>query len=44
MVGVWEYNHRAIAFYTKWGFQKFSQHLFVVGNDPQTDWMMKKEL
>jgi ribosomal protein S18 acetylase RimI-like enzyme len=43
-LGVWEHNHRAIAFYTKWGFQKFSQHIFVVGNDPQTDWMMKKEL
>ena len=43
-LGVWEHNQRAIAFYTRWGFQKFSEHVFVVGNDPQTDWMMKKVL
>jgi len=43
-LGVWEHNQRAIAFYTKWGFRKFSEHLFVVGNDPQTDWLMQKEL
>lgn len=43
-LGVWEHNQRAIDFYTKWGFQKFSEHIFVVGNDPQTDWLMKKEL
>lgn len=43
-LGVWEHNKRAIDFYTKWGFQKFSEHIFVVGDDPQTDWMMKKEL
>lgn len=43
-LGVWEHNQRAIAFYTKWGFHKFSDHVFVVGDDPQTDWLMKKEL
>jgi ribosomal protein S18 acetylase RimI-like enzyme len=43
-LGVWEHNQRAIVFYTKWGFRKFGEHLFVVGNDPQTDWLMKKEL
>jgi ribosomal protein S18 acetylase RimI-like enzyme len=43
-LGVWEHNQRAISFYTKWGFERFSEHTFVVGNDPQTDWMMKKAL
>ncbi|AXY73836.1 GNAT family N-acetyltransferase [Paraflavitalea soli] len=43
-LGVWEHNQRAISFYTKWGFRKFSDHIFVVGNDPQTDWLMQKEL
>lgn len=43
-LGVWEHNQRAIAFYTKWGFSKFGEHVFVVGDDPQTDWLMKKEL
>jgi diamine N-acetyltransferase len=43
-LGVWEKNHRAIDFYTKWGFVKFSDHPFVLGDDIQTDWLMKKEL
>ncbi len=43
-LGVWEHNQRAIAFYTRWGFRKFSEHVFVLGNDPQTDWLMQKEL
>lgn len=43
-LGVWELNQRAIDFYTKWGFEKFGSHVFVVGNDPQTDWLMKKVL
>lgn len=43
-LGVWEKNRRAIGFYCKWGFEKFGTHLFVLGNDPQTDWLMKKEL
>lgn len=43
-LGVWEHNHRAIAFYTKWGFEQFGEHIFLVGNDPQTDWWMRKKL
>lgn len=43
-LGVWEKNQRAIDFYSKWGFEKFGTHLFILGNDPQTDWLMKKEL
>ena len=42
--GVWEENHRAIAFYRKWGFEKFDEHVFFVGLDAQTDWWMKKRL
>jgi diamine N-acetyltransferase len=43
-LGVWEYNQRAIDFYTKWGFEKFSTHVFMLGTDTQTDWLMKKSL
>jgi ribosomal protein S18 acetylase RimI-like enzyme len=43
-LGVWEHNDRAIAFYTKWGFEKFGEHPFVLGSDEQTDWWMKKKL
>jgi diamine N-acetyltransferase len=40
-LGVWEHNQRAIDFYVKWGFEKFSSHAFVLGRDVQTDWLMK---
>ncbi|HEY4148683.1 MAG TPA: GNAT family N-acetyltransferase [Chitinophagaceae bacterium] len=40
-LGVWEHNQRAIDFYIKWGFEKFSSHAFVLGRDVQTDWLMK---
>ena len=40
-LGVWEHNQRAIDFYTKFGFSKFSEHDFVLGNDVQRDWLMK---
>lgn len=43
-LGVWEHNDRAIEFYEKWGFEKFGQHLFMLGNDPQTDLLMKKHI
>lgn len=41
-LGVWEKNQVAIDFYIKWGFEKFGSHVFQLGNDPQTDWLMKK--
>lgn len=41
-LGVWEHNTRALAFYEKWGFQKFGHHTFMLGNDAQTDLLMKK--
>jgi ribosomal protein S18 acetylase RimI-like enzyme len=43
-LGVWERNHRAIAFYTTWGFEKFDECDFLLGDDQQRDWLMKKHL
>ncbi len=41
-LGVWEHNQRAIDFYKRWGFEKFDEHDFILGNDVQKDWLMKK--
>jgi ribosomal protein S18 acetylase RimI-like enzyme len=43
-LGVWEENKRALQFYTKNGFVEFNQHVFVLGDEAQTDIMMKLEL
>jgi GNAT superfamily N-acetyltransferase len=43
-LGVWEYNPRAEAFYTKYGFRVVGKHIFQYGSDPQTDRLMQKEL
>ena len=43
-LGVWEKNERAIAFYKRWGFERFHEHQFLLGTDLQTDWLMKKPL
>lgn len=43
-LGVWEENKRALQFYTKNGFVEFDQHIFVLGNEAQTDIMMKLAL
>ncbi|MGF6847852.1 ribosomal protein S18 acetylase RimI-like enzyme [Chitinophaga sp. W3I9] len=43
-LGVWEENQRAISFYTKNGFVAFDKHIFKLGDDEQTDIMMKKIL
>ena len=40
-LGVWEENPRAIAFYKKNGFLEFDKHIFKLGDDEQTDIMMK---
>jgi ribosomal protein S18 acetylase RimI-like enzyme len=40
-LGVWEENPRAIRFYQKNGFVAFDKHIFKLGNDEQTDIMMK---
>jgi diamine N-acetyltransferase len=43
-LGVWEHNHRAISFYNDWQFEKFDNHAFKLGNDIQTDILMKRNL
>ncbi len=43
-LGVWEENPRAIHFYKKNGFVEFDKHIFKLGNDEQTDIMMKLQL
>ncbi|SKB37900.1 GNAT family N-acetyltransferase [Maribacter arcticus] len=43
-LGVWEQNPRAIRFYEKNGFVSFDKHIFKLGDDKQTDIMMKLEL
>jgi len=43
-LGVWEKNPRAINFYKKNGFVEFDKHIFKLGDDEQTDIMMKLQL
>ncbi len=43
-LGVWEKNPRAIRFYEKQGFVEFDQHIFQLGEDAQTDILMKLNL
>jgi ribosomal protein S18 acetylase RimI-like enzyme len=42
-LGVWEHNHNAFKFYENHGFKKFGTHPYMLGNDKQTDWLMKFE-
>lgn len=43
-LGVWEKNPRALRFYEKNGFVKFDKHIFILGDDEQTDIMMKLQM
>lgn len=43
-LGVWENNHRAINFYKKNGFVPFDTHVFMLGEEAQTDYMMRLDL
>ncbi|RZK11293.1 MAG: GNAT family N-acetyltransferase [Flavobacterium sp.] len=43
-LGVWEKNQRAISFYKKNGFVEFDKHVFKLGDDQQTDIMMRLKL
>ncbi len=43
-LGVWEHNTKAQAFYNRYGFEKFSQHHFMVGQKVDTDWLLRKKL
>jgi ribosomal protein S18 acetylase RimI-like enzyme len=41
---VWQKNRRAIAFYKKSGFEIFADNCFVLGNEKQDDWLMRRVL
>ena len=43
-LGVGEHNYRAQKFYAQWGFERYGDHIFKVGDDPQKDWLMKKSI
>lgn len=43
-LGVSEENPRAVRFYRKNGFVEFDKHIFRLGNDGQTDMMMKVKI
>jgi len=43
-LGVWEHNYKAKGFYEHNGFDVFSSHKFLLGNDLQTDLLMKIQL
>lgn len=43
-LGVWEFNPRAQRFYEKNGFRIVGSHVFQLGEDPQTDLLMQREL
>jgi len=43
-LGVWNQNPAAIGFYKKMGFEVFDTHSFYIGDDEQTDFMMRIEL
>ena len=43
-LGVWEKNFKAQSLYAKYGFKKFAEHTFAVGDKEDTDWLLKKSL
>ena len=43
-LGVWEFNTKARDFYEREGFERFSEHSFLVGTQRDTDWLLKKSL
>jgi ribosomal protein S18 acetylase RimI-like enzyme len=43
-LGVWEHNPNAIKFYEKMGYVRFGEHTFTLGDDVQTDYVMKKRI
>lgn len=43
-LGVWEHNDNAVSFYKKFGYEQFGTHIFMLGDDPQTDLLLKKNL
>jgi ribosomal protein S18 acetylase RimI-like enzyme len=44
VLGVWEHNQRARAFYERFGFKVIGQHEFRIGSDVSTDLIMRRGL
>jgi ribosomal protein S18 acetylase RimI-like enzyme len=43
-LGVWSRNPGAIRLYERHGFQQIGSYTFILGEDPQTDFIMKRSL
>ncbi len=43
-LGVWEHNQNALKFYEKMGYVRFGEHTFLLGDEVQTDYVMKKSI
>lgn len=43
-LGVWERNEKALRFYINNGFYAVGTHSFIMGDDKQTDYIMRKDL
>lgn len=43
-LGVWENNEKALRFYKRNGFYKIGAHSFYVGDDEQTDYIMRRDI
>lgn len=43
-LGVWEHNDKALGFYERYGFEVCGSHEFMLGEDKQTDLLMRKSL
>lgn len=39
-LSTWKKNARGLDFYKKWGFQIVGEQIFMVGKDPQEDWLL----
>lgn len=44
VLGVWEHNERAKAFYQRFGFKEIGEHEFCLGQDVQRDLILRKGL
>lgn len=43
-LSAWTKNPRALKFYQKFGFEKRGERVFMVGDDPQRDWLLWRVL
>ncbi len=43
-LGVWEHNHLALKFYAQHGFEPVGSHVFMLGDDAQTDLILRRRI